>query len=191
MQERAYRLSSRPMPSVFLRLGSAVVLGLAACQGHSDPPPAAAPPNSQRPARPEPPPLAPQPLGRSGYTVALPADYALKPTDGPDFQVYYFAPADTLAAHHFTGGLYFGSQPQGPDSTAGCQVRQQPATLLGRPATWHITRCASGYAVYAVFDSRSGRGWDAQINAFGEARSAAELRQLLAVFATLRREAGQ
>lgn len=177
------------MSFVLLRLVSAVALGLTACQPHSDAPPATAGPPATRPAQPPARPTAPQPLGRSGYTLALPADYALKPTDGADFQVYYFAPADTLAASHFSGGLYFGTQPQGPDSAAaGCQERRQPATLLGQPATWHITRCASGYTVYALFDSRSGRGWDAQVNAFGEARSAAELRQLLAVFATLRRD---
>jgi hypothetical protein len=39
-----------------------------------------------------------------------------------------------------------------------------------------------------VFDSHSGRSWDGQANAFGEAKSAAGLRQLLAIFATLRRQ---
>ena len=170
------------------RLLGAAVLGLAACQSHPDKPPATASPAPHRPPLPEPR-LVTHALGRSGYSVALPADYSLKSTDAADFQVYYFASADTLSRHYFTGGLYFGTQPQGPDSTtADCQVRRQPATLLGRPATWHVTRCASGYTVHALFDSHSGRGWDAQINAFGEARSAAELRQLLAVFATLRRE---
>jgi hypothetical protein len=104
--------------------------------------------------------------------------------------VYYFAPADTTVRTDFTGGLYLGNQPQGdePDSVAGCRTRRTTTTLLGHPATFSIRRCATGYTVNSVFDSHSGRTWDGLANAFGEAKSAAGLRQLLAVFATLRRQ---
>jgi hypothetical protein len=113
----------------------------------------------------------------------------LKATNGADFLVYYFAPADTTVQADFSGGLYLGnySQPQDApaDTLAGCRVRQAAVTLLDRPATFSIRCCATGYAINSVFGSRS---WVAQVNAFGEAKSAAGLRQLLAIFATLHRQ---
>jgi hypothetical protein len=69
---------------------------------------------------------------------------------------------------------------------ASCRVRRGAVTLLGYLATSTIRRCATGYAVNNVFDSHRGRGWDERVNAFGKAKSAAGLRQLLAIFATLR-----
>ncbi|HEX8326676.1 MAG TPA: hypothetical protein VF629_03985 [Hymenobacter sp.] len=177
--------------SIIRLLVGAAAIGTTACQSPEKP--ASVP--KAAPARPQPtagpvPQLIERPLGKSGYFVTLPSTYALKSTDAEDFVVYYFAPADTTVRTHFKGGIYLGGHPQGTDSAgAGCQVRRVPATLLGRPATWRVQRCATGYALDAVFDSQSGEGWNPLINAFGEAKSAAELRQLLAIFATLRRQA--
>ncbi|MBF9220455.1 hypothetical protein [Hymenobacter ruricola] len=172
------------------RLAVAVALGtVAACHGPDQP--ATAPPLAEKPpqvavAAPR---LVEQALGDSGYFVTLPGTYKLRSTDAADFLVYYFAPADTTVRTSFTGGLYFGGHPQEASETGpGCQLRRVPTTLLGRPATWRVQRCATGYTVSAVFDSHSGQGWNPLINAFGEAKSAAELRQLLAIFASLRQQ---
>ena len=137
-----------------------------------------------------PPPLVEQRLGKTDFSLAIPAKFTLKATNGPDFLVYYFAPADTTVQADFSGGLYLGNQPQGDevDSMAGCQTRRAAVAVLGHPALFAIHRCATGYTVNSVFDSHSGRTWDAQVNAFGEAKSAAGLHQLLAIFATLRRQ---
>lgn len=179
-------------PVVFYKavlLGSAA-LSLSACQ--PDQPPKASQAPVVGPAAPvvaSPPPLVEQPLGKTDFYLSIPARFALKTTDGPDFLVYYFAPADTTVRADFSGGLYLGGHPQEDetDTIAGCQTRRVAVPMLGHPATFTIHRCATGYTVNSVFDSHSGRGWDAQVNAFGEAKSAAGLRQLLAVFATLRR----
>ena len=135
-------------------------------------------------------PMVEHQLGETDFYLSLPRGFALKSTNAADFLVYYFAPADTTVQADFTGGLYLGTQPQGDvtDTTAGCQTRSAATTLAGQPATFTIHRCAAGYSISSVFDPRSGRGWDAQSNAFGDAKSAAGLRQLLAVFATLRRQ---
>jgi|GEM_PF-2072476 len=161
--------------------------GLAACQGHEQVPTATAPAAGSPPvvaAAPTPPLVAQRLGGQGGLWISLPATYALKTTDGPDFSVHYFAPADTTVRSRYTGGLYFGYNPQGSDSTAGCQRRRVTVAVLGRPVRFAVQRCATGYVVDAVFNGPSGP--PLVINAFGEAKSADELRQLLAIFATLR-----
>jgi len=141
-------------------------------------------------AEPTPPHVVPMALGSTGFALALPATYALKAVDGPDFLVYYFAPVDTTVRTTFTGGLYFGNHPQGgSDTTAGCQVRQLPATLLRQPVVWTVRRCATGYSLDGVFDNPRGQPGQDKINAFGEARSAAELRQLQTIIASLQASA--
>ena len=179
-----------------LRAGCATLLGAAlALAGCRDPDrPAAGPTHPAKPAAntqiSKPLPMQEQRLGNTDFYLSLPPGFALKATNAADFLVYYFAPADTTVQADFSGGLYLGSQPQGdePDSVAGCRTRRAAVTLLGQPATVSIRRCATGYALNSVFDSRSGRTWDGQANAFGGAKSAAGLRQLLAIFATLRRQ---
>ena len=173
-----------------LGLGSC---GLAACQGPGQTAPATAPAALPgKAARPVPaaapdPPLLSQQLGTSGLWLSLPATYRLTTTDGPDFLVYYFAPADTTVQTSYSGGLYLGGHPQGFTNEAGCQQRRVAVPVLGRPAPFTVQRCATGYTLDAVFDSGRSQSFDSKINAFGSAKSAAELRQLLAVFATLRR----
>lgn len=170
----------------------AAALGLTGCRGNDQAAVGAAAPakaladtSTIRPA-----PLVEQRLEKTDFYLSLPPGFALKTTDAADFLVYYFVPADTTVRADFTGGLYLGTQPQGDvtDTTAGCQTRRTATTLLGHPATFTIHRCATGYTLNSVFDTHSGRGWDAQANAFGEAKSAASLRQLLTIFATLRRQ---
>ena len=167
-------------------------LGLVACQ-QNGPPVVATPTPTQGPrdlgAARSKPPVAHR-LGKTDYYLTLPPGFALKTTDGPDFLVHYFAPADTTVRADFTGGLYQGGYPQGDatDTTGGCRIRRVVVTWQGHPATFTVHRCATGYTINSVFDSHSGRSWDARNNAFGEAKSAAGLRQLLAVFATLRRQ---
>jgi len=169
---------------------SAATLGTTGCRDNDQPTAAPATRAPAAGATPAAPPLVEQRLGTTNFYLSLPPGFALKATNAADFLVYYFAPADTTVRADFTGGLYLGNQPQGdePDSAAGCRTRRAAVTLLGHPATFSIQRCATGYALSSVFDSHSGRSWDGQANAFGEAKSAAGLRQLLTIFATLRRQ---
>jgi hypothetical protein len=171
-------------------LGS-VVLSFSACQ------PDQSSVTSQKPAaKPvvptvvSPPPLVEHALDKTDFYLSIPSRFALKTTNGPDFSVYYFAPADTTVQADFLSGIYLGGYPQKDqaDSLAGCQTRRTAISVLGHPATFTIHRCATGYTVNSVFDSHSGQGWNAQVNAFGEAKSAAGLRQLLNVFTTLRHQ---
>jgi hypothetical protein len=176
----------------YVALLGVFALGLTACLG-PDQPAATTTALPPRPAASVPPLEVLQTarqLGKTDFYLTLPPGFALKATDGADFLVYYFAPADTTVQADFSGGLYLGGHPQGDvaDTTGGCRVRHAAAILLGQPATFTIRRCATGYTVNSVFASHSSQGWDAQVNAFGEAKSAAGLRQLLAIFATLRRQ---
>lgn len=170
-------------------LGSAV-LSLSACQPDQPPVATKAPATKPVASVVASPPLMEQPLGKTDFYLSIPSGFALKTTDAADFLVYYFAPADTTVRADFTGGLYLGNQPQGNEANTmpGCQTRRAAVTVMGRPVTFAIRRCATGYTINSVFDSHSGRTWDGQANAFGEAKSAAGLRQLLAIFATLRRQ---
>jgi hypothetical protein len=177
----------------YATLLGAAALGLAACRDHNQHHQAATAPAAKTPADTVTTSallLKEQRLGDTNFYLSLPPGFALKATNAADFLVYYFAPADTTVRADFSGGLYLGNQPQGdePDSLAGCRTRRATLTLLGHPARVSIRRCATGYALNSVFDSHSGRTWDGQANAFGEAKSAAGLRQLLAIFATLRRQ---
>lgn len=176
----------------YAALLSAFLLNLAGCRGDDRPaagtvaaPKAPADTVATRPLL-----MVEHRLGDTDFYLSLPPGFALKSTNAADFLVYYFAPADTTVRADFTGGLYLGTQPQGDvaDTTAGCQTRRVPITLLGRPVPFTIHRCAAGYSINSIFDPRSGRRWDTESNAFGDAKSAAGLRQLLAVFATLRRQ---
>lgn len=173
-------------PAVAL-LGS-LVLSLAACESRQ--PPTAPPPKPTPPAATDYRPAVEQRLGTTDFYLTLPQGFTIKSTNAADFLVYYFAPADTTVRADFTGGLYFGSQPQGDvtDTTAGCRTRRTPVVLLGSAVPVTIHRCATGYTVSSVFASHSGRTWDGQVDAFGEAKSAAGLRQLLAVLTTLRHQ---
>lgn len=182
----------RPLRKNLLYLAaSALGLALAACQSTDRQPPAATAPAAKPAATPAVAPASIPParqLGKSGYFLSLPANYRLRTSDGPDFTVYYFAP-DTTAPTTFSGGLYLGGHPQPMDSVAGCRTRRVSATVLAHPATWTVQRCADAYTLNAVFESHSDQPWSPTINAFGTAKSAAELRQLLAVFTTLRHQA--
>ncbi|MFU1859355.1 hypothetical protein ACK8HY_20310 [Sphingobacterium sp. NGMCC 1.201703] len=46
-------------------------------------------------------------LGKSKYSISLPTDYAIDETNGEDFSVYYFNPADTTNHTGISGGLVF------------------------------------------------------------------------------------
>lgn len=170
-----------PLPRTLSCLAGSALLGLAAC--HEASPPAAAVP----PARPTPasaPPLVAHQLGTTGLTIRLPATYRLHLTEGADFQVYNFAAADITAAELFTGGLYVGGYPAPFDSLAGC--RRHPRQLvLGRPARWLLSQCATGHTLEVQAALPADPAYSLQLHLFGQARSAAGLRQLLAVVATL------
>jgi hypothetical protein len=159
-----------------------VVLGLAACHGSSQPP-AAVP--AAKPAASSAPRLVAHRLGQSALSLSLPPTYSLHLTEGADFLVYSFAATDTTAVELFTGGLYLGGFPQPFDSAVGCRTRRLQRPLLGRPATWQLSQCATGYTLNVLAALPAGPAYFQQIHLFGQARSAAGLRQLLAVASTL------
>lgn len=125
---------------------ASAALSLSACQPNQ--PPVASQAPAAAPAVPAEtsPPLAEQPLDKTEFYLSIPARFALKATNGPDFLVYYFAPADTTVQADFSGGLYFGGYPQADqaDSSAGCQTRRVAFPMLGHPASFTIHRCATG-----------------------------------------------
>lgn len=155
---------------------------LAACE---QAPPAAGHSAAPTRLRPE------QQLGESGFYVTLPATYALTPVSAPTFVTYNFAPADTLAEAAFTGGICFNCYPL-PGRDAGPNAdwpsRRWPATVLGQPVAFLVRHGNGRYVLTGRVDSpASGRGPHEQLYVFGEAKSLAGLRQLVTVFASLRR----
>ena len=181
--------------------GLAITLSLHGCHGSAQPEQSA--PTATSPAQPHPRPEAngparlPPPASwteqklESGFYLSLPPGYTLKLTNGPDFGVYYFAPADTAAHQKFWGGIYFGNAPQNSQLTkaGGCQVSRQDMQLLNRPATLTVQHCPDGYALHTLVRSPSIKYEGEQLDIFGRAGTADELRKLRTVLATLRYQA--
>lgn len=169
----------RPLRWVLL-VGS---LPLAACD---QAPPAAKRPAAAAPHWPE------RQLGESRFYVALPAAYALTAVNAPTFVTYNFAPADTLAAAAFTGGICFNYYLlPGRDATSdvGCPSRRWPVTMLGQPAILRLQHCHGRYVLTGLVERPAlGQGPRERLYVFGEAKSRAGLRQLTTVFASLRRK---
>lgn len=168
-----------------------MALSLASCHGSAPPEQVAGGPSTgPRPVVTRPAGWAEQKL-ESGFFMALPAGYAIKVTNGPDFAVYYFAPTDTAAHKEFAGGVYFGNAPQDSqlDTAGGCTVRRQAVWLLRQPATLAVQHCPGGYAVRALVKSPSVVYEGEQLAIFGQAGTAGELGQLQAALATLRYQA--
>lgn len=55
--------------------------------------------------------LVEKPIDNTGFLISIPSDYSIKTSNGPDFSVYYFSPADTSKRNKLSGGLYFGNFP--------------------------------------------------------------------------------
>ena len=130
-------------------------------------------------------------LGESRFYVALPDAYALTAVNAPAFVTYNFAPADTLAAAAFTGGICFNYYPlPGRDAIpdAGCPSRRWPVAVLGQPEVLQMRNCHGRYLLTGLVECPAlGQGPREKLYVFGEAMSRAGLHQLTTVFASLRR----
>ena len=133
--------------------------------------------------------LVEQPVGQSGYVLALPATYTLRESEGPDFTVYRFVPRDTTATAALYGGLYFGNHPSAfePDA-ADCQKQTRQGRLLGSAEKWTVYTCADSYDIQVIADSKSGQQWNELVHAFGHGTSPQDLDKVLAIFATLKKK---
>ena len=126
-------------------------------------------------------------IGSSNYYISLPPAYSLKMTRGPDFDVYYFAPADTTAISNFSGGIYFGNFPNAfPPDNDSCRTETIRGKILGDIKGWTLYSCKGILSVQVIIDSKSNEGWNQRIHAFGQANSRNDLDNLMIIFSTLK-----
>jgi hypothetical protein len=128
-------------------------------------------------------------IGTGNYYIAIPTDYVIRETEGPDFFVYYIAPADTNAKRNFYGGIYFGNHPNNFEAdNDSCKNESLTGQLLGDKVEWTTYNCQGDYTIQTIIDNKSGEEWNGKIHAFGGAVSKNELSKVLAIFATLKRK---
>lgn len=131
--------------------------------------------------------LKSQPVGRTGFSISLPPGYEITSTQGPDFEVYYFAPTDTTKPAEFTGGMYMGNAPSTFDpSNDSCQIQARTSLILDKQHSWIVFNCNEVYSIQVIAESGSGKSWNDYIHAFGGGTSFAEINKVFAIYATLR-----
>jgi hypothetical protein len=126
-------------------------------------------------------------IGKSGYYISIPTTYSLKEVDGSDFSIYYFYRTDSTGEETFSGGLYFGNHPHiiEPDNES-CKKENLNSRILDDSITWTVYDCNGEYSIQTIVDSTS-EGWKQKMHAFGNANSKAELRRVLHVFRTMKK----
>lgn len=129
-------------------------------------------------------PFVPHKVDGTHFTLGLPADYSLKKSDGIDFSVFYFSPADTTRINAFGGGFYFGNYPSNSDEQR-CKTTTVPKPLFGKPVDWTVDDCDTSFHAEVIMDNPFSSGWDSKIHAFGWARSRAGLDSVFSIFATM------
>ncbi|WP_293901792.1 hypothetical protein [Sphingobacterium sp. UBA5670] len=128
-------------------------------------------------------------LGESKYSIYLPTDYAIGETNGEDFSVYYFNPADTTNHTGFSGGLYFGNHPsQFPAKSKSCKTEHLKNEIFDQDVSWTIYNCNGDYSIQSIIYSKSGEGWNEMIHMFGNAKSTKDLDKLLFIFKTMKKK---
>ncbi|WP_286840838.1 MULTISPECIES: hypothetical protein [Sphingobacterium] len=128
-------------------------------------------------------------LGGSKYSISLPTDYAMNETNGEDFSVYHFYPADTTDHTGFSGGLYFGNHPsQFPAKSRSCKTEHLKIEIFGQDVSWTIYNCNEDYSIQSIMYSKSGEGWNELVHMFGKAKSTKDLDKLLFIFKTMKKK---
>lgn len=128
-------------------------------------------------------------IAGTDYYLSIPHDYILETTEGHDFSVYYFFPADSTARSVMQGGLYFGNHPNlfSPYSDS-CKTEITKSKILDEEAEWTIYNCGEEYLIQTITDSKSDQGWDELIHAFGRGVSQTDKDKLMSIFTTLKKK---
>jgi hypothetical protein len=130
--------------------------------------------------------LVKQHISTSGFSISLPADYKIRQKEGPDFTVYYFAPADSTLKAAFTGGMYLGNFPSefGPENDS-CKSSTIKAILLGKERDWKSFSCDSSFFAQTIVDNKDGDA--TKVHVFGRGTTAENLNRMIRIFSTLRK----
>ena len=73
------------------------------------------------------------PIGKTGLSIDLPADFEIKNLSGDSFTVYLFQPLDT-SINKSGGGIYFGFTPDQRAPASALQKKDSTGTFLGKPS---------------------------------------------------------
>jgi len=128
--------------------------------------------------------LKEQPVGETGHFISLPVGYKLRSTQGPDFTVYYFLPADSLQSPEYSGGMYFGWHPSlfGPQYEP-CDHDSLTSPALGADRQWQAYQCND---TLFFIETIVNAGEDMQIHLFGHALHEKNRNKLLDIYSTFR-----
>lgn len=127
-------------------------------------------------------------IGKSNYYISLPKDYVIEETNGEDFSVYHFHPADSTKKEDFSGGFYFGNHPsQFPPDNKSCTTENKKNRILAQNSNWTVYNCNGNYAIQTIIDSKSGENWNELLHLFGNAQSNKNLNNLLFIFTTMKK----
>ena len=115
-----------------------------------------------------------------GYSVEVPASYAVTTQQGPDFTVFDVLPVKRLDEASGRLGFYFGHHPDfHPDAAA----KKVPVTMLGQAATWYRSEDAQAVRQEALLSVPKGP----QIHVFLGAGTGALADELARIATTLKR----
>lgn len=128
-------------------------------------------------------------LEKSAYFISLPPDFTIQISEGPDFYVYYFYPADTTLKGSYSGGIYIGNYPSDfkPESDS-CTTETVSGKILNQVRDWTIYICNGRFTVQTIVENKPNDGWDEKLHVFGYGSSKKEINKLLAIFSTLRKK---
>lgn len=124
-------------------------------------------------------------IDSSRYYIALPPDYSLSTSHGPDFDVHYFFPIDTLVIPKYSGGIYFGGYPDlSGEANQTCKKDLINDMFMGDKTKWDCYACDSFYTIETVKEEDS----YLKIHAFGVAATKRDMYKLLDIFSTFRKK---
>ena len=125
-------------------------------------------------------------LGNTGFCISIPNAYKVDESIGPDFNVYYFYPADTTAKVYFSGGVYFGNYPSEFNTeNDSCKLEKVKAKILNIDNEWKVLNCNGEFSIQTIVENEKKVGWDEKIHAFGYAKLETEMNKLFYIFSTL------
>ena len=128
-------------------------------------------------------------IGDSDFYISVPGDYSITTSNGPDFSVYYFSPADTSVKGKLTGGLYFGNFPHEFEAdNDSCKIEKLKGKILNNIQDWTVFNCQEDYSIQTITGNEKVEGWNQRIHAFGNAKNKDDLQLILDIYSTLRKK---
>jgi hypothetical protein len=133
--------------------------------------------------------LKSQPIGKTGFSIALPPGYEITSSQGPDYEVYYFSPIDTATPPSFSGGMYLGNAPSTFEpANDSCKIEPRTGKILDRKESWMVYNCNNVYSIQVIVECKGEKDWNDYIHAFGGGISLTEINKVFAIYATLGRQ---